>query len=323
VRLLPAGKLVVVITGLYDARCLRHGDRPEVLDVLTEMDVAEAGAAVTTRGDVDAIFNRPADLGRDSRVMVQGSRIAGFATVDVLLDRQQVRAALGFRPGHVARVAAPLLGWVEDRARELTDAQRWSTSLAVTWQLPGAIAGPALRERRWSVVRRFSHLRADLDRLPEPPSTPTGVSVDVAADAGADECVVQVLEEALARHWEHRPVPTQRFLTGERAATGYDPSLWFLARIDGRPAAAVIARRSGVQGWIGWLGTRPAHRRRGLARLLLGTAMTALARAGSTQVALDVDTGNDTGSLRLYDSMGFAVHYQADQWRHTTSPTAR
>jgi len=323
VRPLPAGKLVVVITGLYDAICLRHGDRPEVLDVLTEMDVAEAGAAVTTPHDVELILNRPADLDRDSRAMVQGSRIAGFATLDLLLDRQQVRAALGFRPGHVDRVAAPLLGWVEDRARELTDAQRWSTPVTVTWQLPGAIADPTLRARRWSVVRRFSHLRAELDRLPEPPSTPAGVSIDVAADAGAAECVHQVLEEALAQHWEHRPVPTQRFLTGERAAAGYDPSLWFVARLNGRPAAAVIGRRSGIQGWIGWLGTRPAHRGRGLARLLLSTAMTALARAGSTQIALDVDTGNDTGALRLYESMGFAVHYQADQWRHTTSPTAR
>lgn len=203
-RLLPAGKLVLVTTGLHDARCLRHGDRPQVLDVLTEMDVAEAGGAVTTARDVDAIFNRPADLDRDSVAMFQGSQISGFATLDLLQDRQQVRASLGFRPGHVARVAAPLLGWVEDRARVLTDAQRWSTPVTVTWQLPGAIAGPALRARQWRVVRRFSRLRAELDRLPEPPRAPAGVSVDVAADAGTPP---NASITSWRRHWPSTGAP--------------------------------------------------------------------------------------------------------------------
>lgn len=209
------------------------------------------------------------------------------------------------------------------RAQEVALAVGWATATAVTWQLPGGLAAPALRERGWADVRRFNHLRGDLNPNTVIPTTPPEVLVDTATTHPQARKVHNVLEAALAGHWEHRPKTADRFLADERAAVGHDQSLWFLAAVAGRPAAAVIARRLPEQGWIGWVGTQPEHRGRGLARLLLTTAMTELARRGCLQAALDVDTGNHSGARRLYESVGFRVEYQADQWRFTTTTSVR
>lgn len=189
----------------------------------------------------------------------------------------------------------------------------------MTWQLPGGLAEPALRDRGWVDVRRFNRLCADLHPNAMVPTAPPEVVVVTATTDQQARHVHDVLEAALAGHWDHRAKTADRFLADERAAAGHDQSLWFLAADAERPAAAVIARRLPEQGWIGWVGTHPEHRGRGLARLLLTTATTELARRGCAQAALDVDTGNDSGALRLYESVGFHVDYQADQWRFTTA----
>lgn len=166
-------------------------------------------------------------------------------------------------------------------------------------------------------------VRVDLNPSAVVPATPPEVLVGTATTDRQARKVHNVLEAALAGHWEHRHKTADRFLADERAAVGHDQSLWFLATVAGRPGAAVIARQRSEQGWIGWVGTHPEHRGRGLARLLLTTAMSELARRGCIQAALDVDTDNHSGARRLYESVGFRVEYQADHWRFTTSTSAR
>jgi len=305
-------------------RPLHRTDAAGMLNLLRAMDVAETGSPFTSDADVTRILgNGRIEFDRDSRAVSDPRGLAAFAAVETLEDREYVRATLGLRPDAAGVTAPVLLGWVERRAQEVALAVGWATATAVTWQLPGGLAAPALRERGWADVRRFNHLRGDLNPNTVIPTTPPEVLVDTATTDPQARKVHNVLEAALAGHWEHRPKTADRFLADERAAVGHDQSLWFLATVAGRPAAAVIARRLPEQGWIGWVGTQPEHRGRGLARLLLTTAMTELARRGCLQAALDVDTGNHSGALRLYESVGFRVEYQAAQWRFTTTTSAR
>lgn len=307
------------VTLKNSGRPLQRSDAADMLDLLREMDAAETGNSFTTEADVFRILdNNRTDLNRDSRVVSDRPGLAGFATVETLTDREHVRATLGLRPD-IADAAAPLLlDWAEQRAQEIAVGLGWASAIAVTWQLPGGLAEPTLRRRGWAAVRRFNHLQGDLlHPAPKVPAAPPGAVVYTATTDQQARQVHDVLEIALADHWEHRPKTADRFLADERAATRYDQSLWFLATIDGDPAAAIIARILPDQGWIGWFGTHPVHRGKGLGRLLLTTAMAELARRGCTRVGLDVDTGNQSGALRLYESAGLEAAYQADQWRLT------
>lgn len=320
----------VMLVGMGDVasretlRPLRLADADDILELLGSMDVAEAGATFTTGADVAGILtNDRTDLDRDSRVVSDTSGLAAFAAIEVLQDREYVRATLGMRPDAVGGATAVLLDWVQRRAQQVAIKRGWEPSVAVTWQLPCGLAEPTLRELGWVVVRRFNRLRRDLAPEIAMPPAPPGVTVRTNLTDEQAKQTHAVLEAALAGHWEHRPKTADRFLADERSTAGHDLSLWYLAAVAGQPAAAVIARRRVDQGWIGWVGTHPDYRGRGLGRLLLNTAIAELAHRGSTQVALDVDTGNDTGALRLYESVGFHVDYQANQWRFTEPAHAR
>lgn len=293
-----------------------------MLAVLRAMDSVEAGREISSATDVAAILAAAGShLAERTRTVSDADGMAGFASCEPVEYRRQLRAFIGLRPGGGPGVAPRLLRWVEFYAARTASVRGWGESIAVTWQLPGSLAENALRARGWNVIRRYSRLTAPLVRPPAPAPLPPGVLVRAAIDDDHATQVHSVLEDALAHHFGHEPTTPSEFLASENGKAGHDRSLWLLATVAGSPAAAVVARRPPGRGWIGFLGTRPGFRGIGLARALLTRAMAQLARKGCTQVALDVDTGNEGGALRLYESVGFRVDYQADEWRHTTVTT--
>jgi ribosomal protein S18 acetylase RimI-like enzyme len=69
------------------------------------------------------------------------------------------------------------------------------------------------------------------------------------------------------------------------------------------------------EAWVGQVGTRPAWRRRGLASLLLATALAGYRRAGYQRAGLGVDTENASGALGLYERLGFVVDHRSVTWQ--------
>lgn len=171
---------------------------------------------------------------------------------------------------------------------------------------------PALRGRGWKPVRRYTRLTADLTtELPAPADAAAGVRI---LAAGEPATVHAVIEDAVAGHWQHRPRDFADFWRDQRGIDGHDPTLWWLAEVDGRPAAALIARGAPGRAWIGWFGTREPYRGRGLGRALLLTAFAELARRGHRTVGVDVDSANETGAPGVYRAAGMRVLGEADQW---------
>lgn len=76
-----------------------------------------------------------------------------------------------------------------------------------------------------------------------------------------------------------------------------------VAMVDEGIASAVLV--SGLDGepFIGYVMTRAAHKRRGLGRMLVSSAMSSLAAAGHTRVAFYITVGN-TASERLFMGLG-------------------
>jgi tRNA threonylcarbamoyl adenosine modification protein YeaZ len=72
------------------------------------------------------------------------------------------------------------------------------------------------------------------------------------------------------------------------------------------PAGFVLARRAADEAEILAICTRPAARRRGVARRLLAALTAALAQQGTKSLFLEVDAGNDD-ALGLYRHLGFVA----------------
>ena len=68
---------------------------------------------------------------------------------------------------------------------------------------------------------------------------------------------------------------------------------------------AVLEATGVREAFVGKVGTVPEHRRKGLADVLLRTALVHYRAEGYQRAALDVDSENPTGALGLYERAGF------------------
>ena len=99
---------------------------------------------------------------------------------------------------------------------------------------------------------------------------------------------------------------TEDVLDGHRASGRFDPDLWFLMRLDGRPAGLSLLNPNPEAGCteLVYFGLAPEARGQGLASVLLRHSLARLGGASPQRVALAVDDRN-TPALRLYRRHGF------------------
>ena len=156
-------------------------------------------------------------------------------------------------------------------------------------------------------------VRPKLDDLPDAP-LPPGLEIR-AVEPGHLRAIFEAEVEALRDHWGEG-VPTdadyQRFLTDQVQG---DHSLWRVAwegdQVAGMVRGYINAEENRTferkRGWVESISVRRPWRRRGLARALIASTITALRERGMTEGALGVDTENPSGALRLYESCGFVA----------------
>jgi ribosomal protein S18 acetylase RimI-like enzyme len=133
--------------------------------------------------------------------------------------------------------------------------------------------------------------RVDLERM-------TGL-VGPRADAAAT-AVVGVLLDAFEVEPERRAAIEAETV----ASLGHPSFTYYLARLDGEPAA--VARRATFDGasYLSSIGTAGWARQQGLGRLVTVSAVADAVTAGSEWTYLGVFTDN-TGAIDLYRSVGF------------------
>ncbi|HTW09411.1 MAG TPA: GNAT family N-acetyltransferase, partial [Acidimicrobiales bacterium] len=120
--------------------------------------------------------------------------------------------------------------------------------------------------------------------------------------------------EAFRDHWGSSDVAPEDW-AHFMAVAAFRPDYSFVAFANGEPAGFIIAQEYAEPGtagrdlYIATVGTRAAHRKRGVASALLTRALSGAKAAGFAQASLDVDADSPTGALGLYTSLGFVrVH---------------
>ncbi|MDX2131930.1 MAG: GNAT family N-acetyltransferase [Planctomycetota bacterium] len=186
----------------------------------------------------------------------------------------------------------------------------------------------AFRSASFVDVGTLAYLRAEADAPGAPSGTdqpvwPPGVRVDRLSDIGgsgtpsdrraADEHLMRALEATYVDTLDCPELCGLRdlhdVLDSHRSTGTYDPSLWHLVWLDGRPEGALLLNRCPDQFSVElvYLGLSPALRRRGLGRRLLAMGMARVRRTHPAwAVTCAVDERN-TPALRVYESLGFEV----------------
>lgn len=147
------------------------------------------------------------------------------------------------------------------------------------------------------------------DVTPEARSSPAvpGLVVTAAADS---RTLHAVLNEAFEGHWGFTPQTYDDWAAAQPAFPGHDPALWYLAEVDGVPAAGMIlSRRAQADDalYVQDLATLEEFRRRGIASALLATAFERADLEGLGRVSLMVDSENTHAAPSVYRKAGLEV----------------
>ncbi|GGZ42328.1 GNAT family acetyltransferase [Streptomyces inusitatus] len=307
------------------------GDAPAICRLLNAVDMIEIGRAETDLRSVEADLSHPeAGLPDNSWLALAGGEPVGYGLmwddsgaerIDmdqyILPDRQDAAERLfELMEAQAVRRAA---GNGADRAvvhLHLNAHPTLDTAIPV--------------RRGWRTVRRYHVLTRPLDPAADPaPPLPPGLTLrDCRAEA--DRVIAhELIQDTFARHFDHQPRTYRQWL--DDLGETIDWSLVWIASLDGDGdgkgdgsgdvAVLVTSNHREAQGWINSLGVRERARGRGIASYLLRHAFGVYAGLGRAEIGLGVDTGNETGALRLYEAHGMAQHFAADTWEVTLPVT--
>jgi mycothiol synthase len=205
-------------------------------------------------------------------------------------------------------VGTAIVDWIEERARAHGSSETRVATLAQDER-----AACLLTSRGFAPVRAFFRMTIELDEQPSLPAWPEGYTV-APLQAGEERELYEVLEDAFADHWDHSVRTYDEWLATRKIAH----DLCFLVRTGDETAAGTLCTVDvGGVGWVDALGTRRAHRRRGLGEALLGQSFHTLYAHGAPKIRLGVDAENPTGATRLYERVGMHVSSRIDLYAKT------
>jgi ribosomal protein S18 acetylase RimI-like enzyme len=296
-------------------------DVPIILDVIHAYDIETIGYPDYTADDVrDDLADPRLDPERDAWLVLDAAGTAiGWAWI---IDRNRtgaLEADAYVRPGAPQVIGAFLVDRIVERAGEI--AVRNGVAEA---EVGVGIVTNDTRTAGWlawagfSVARLFSRMEVALTGAERPPQLPPGTRIRAVVGDDDRRTLHWVLTEAFAEHFGSVAEAYDDWSARMTAASTADPSQWWLAEVDGVAAGCAIGTEQFAAengGWVKYLAVLAPYRGRGLGRALLQHVLAEFARRGRVKAGLGVDTQNETGALRLYESIGMRPAYQADIWK--------
>ncbi|MEA2434835.1 MAG: mycothiol synthase [Actinomycetota bacterium] len=283
-------------------------------ELVIACDIEVSGYSEFTVDDMRSLARLPrVDLTKDSWIV----RAGGEAVAATLLWDSEPN--LVFKSFGVVRVDHQGLGLgnllmerVEARARERAEE---GAVLRTFIDINEPQAARLAEIRGFHFVRRSWSMLVEFDELPAGPVIPEGITIRAGGNIDRDLPLVHALvTETFAGHWGFSPRTFDEFAGLFRDREDTDPTMWFFAHEDNEPVAVLVGQLAGDTGWVADLGVRKAWRKRGLGEALLRTAFQMFYERGFRKVGLGVDTGNETGAVRLYERVGMKPERGDDEY---------
>jgi len=304
----------------FEIRPAREDDLEDVVRLIETADDSLGLPLESTREDLVWTWHLPTtDLGRDTRIVLDGETLVAYGE------------ATWKHPGEGGPLF--LFAWVHPQARGAgieTWLMSWGETLAdergsdgIRTDAPDVDGArhDLLRSRGYVHVRSSFTMSKSLEADEDVGTVPPGVEIRPYEDA--DERVLHEVNEAsFAEHWGFRPTSLESF-NEELHGDDWDPSLVFLADVNGETVGHAIAFQFRTCGHVGSLGVLKEWRGRGIATALLRRTFAELARRGMREVRLGVDAQTPHGAVALYERVGMSIYRRYDTFDLRTSEAAR
>jgi mycothiol synthase len=275
-------------------------DAAALLELRVTSELAERGEAESTLVEVAG------DLARPTHREWVHEDAAGRVDAAVWVEKQAVDSVIfggvSRAPTHGGDLSEPLLRFARHEARDIDPA----LPLHVFCDATATAQREAFEAAGGVQVRVFFRMVRDVGAELQPVELPAGATIRVIREGDPSDlrAMYDVIETAFREHFGAAPATYDEWIGAMSSIEVSDRSLWWLAEVEGEPAAGLVGRALPQRGWVDEVGTLPSYRGRGLARALLLTAFAEFRSRGFEQVGLGVDSDNHTGALGLYESIG-------------------
>ena len=180
----------------------------------------------------------------------------------------------------------------------------------------------ALESFGMEVIRTYWHMKRLLDTQSKVDTNKDKFEIKLVSGQADLETWWVLHQDAFSKHFGFAPRPMELWIEQTTSAGTMDPEGCFLAFYDGQPAGFVEMANANYHlngGYVDLIGVAHQFQGLGLGQLLLQHAINFSVDQGREFIELNVDTGNESGALKLYEKLGFKpnsswVQYENKKW---------
>lgn len=307
-------------------RPLTTADIPAWASLLNTCAVVDGTGEHYSHEDLEEEMGNPAiDIALDTVAAEIGGHLVGYGQL-IPRDTDGTVHKLTFDamtlPDHRGQgVGTAVMGVLRQRAEAMHAVQFPGATRA--WQASCRAdhveAQQLLRSFGFEPERWAFDMHADLSAIdPEPVAAIAGLEIHPYEPAAHDDALLEAHNEAFLDHPGFSPWSAgmwRQWVTGSRS---FRPELTVVAIDPAEPGVVQAYVQSAeydgttdVTGrrelWVAKVGTRQAHRGKGVAGALLAHVLATAKAEGYDDAGLDVDSENPTGALGVYERVGFGV----------------
>ena len=260
----------------------------------------------------------PYALQADHRIVKQGDSPVGVVILESDAARRDVYIDVYVVPGTDPAVTAELVRHGVQCARRVVAGRDGQWRIDSGCILDDLQLSAALRDAGFVRQRIYWRMTRVLESVsPTMPAAPAGVTLDVARTEADLDALYETYCASFSGHFGYTHRTRDQYVDAITNGEGPTPERWWLARLDGTPVALCIQDDSRAEfgtAWVRTLGVVPEARGRGIARWLLQSCFADAAARGMSDIGLTVDSDNDTGATRLYESVGMRSYQSIALW---------
>jgi ribosomal protein S18 acetylase RimI-like enzyme len=277
----------------------------EIAALINRYDTRNGGIPDFSEEDLKEIFRAPfLDPATDSIVVNNHGELVAAGVVWPRGPKERVVAFGAVDPDHHGRgLGSFLFDFVERRAGDMQQARGEELTLHFYLDVTDDIALRMVDDRGFKRIRDNYTMYIEFGEEPIQDEVPDWLTIRTCTRDDARLCHALV-EETFAEHFGNTKQTYEEWATSVLGRDDFDPTLWWLAFDGDEPAGLLLASRMDHMGWVADLGVRKPYRKRGIAATLLRRAFAEFQRRGMKAAGLGVDAQNETGAVRLYESVG-------------------
>lgn len=170
-----------------------------------------------------------------------------------------------------------------------------------------------------SVLRTYWNMRLSFDGVSKKENANPSIVIRLIESQEGMETFWKLNQDAFSKHFGFAPRAKDDWIRMTLEASTYDPTGCFLLDFEGEPAGFVQLANANYHlngGFVDLIGVAHSFQGKGLGEVLLNHAINFSIEQGRDFLELNVDTGNESGALRLYEKLGFKPNSAWEQYEN-------